>query len=92
MESRKIPDTAIKAYSHRVQHPAHHGRLGGDSYWCSEEEKAHFIEIYLPKKYNNINIIIYIIYCSKNSTQKRIQYQKYNLERQNFKRMGKLPL
>ena len=51
MESRKIPDTAIKASSQIAQHPAHHGRLGGDSYWCSEEGKAHFIHINLPKKY-----------------------------------------
>jgi len=46
-----IPDASIKASSHRVQHPAHHGRLGGDSYWCSEEGKADFIQIDLPKKY-----------------------------------------
>ena len=51
MESRKIPDTSIKASSQIAQHPAHHGRLGGDSYWCSEEGKADFIHIYLPKKY-----------------------------------------
>ena len=51
MESRKIPDTSIKASSHKAKHPAYHGRLGGDSYWCSEEGKADFISIYLPKKY-----------------------------------------
>ena len=51
MESRKIPDTFIKASSHKAQHPAHHGRLGGDSYWCSEDEKADFIHINLPKRF-----------------------------------------
>ena len=51
MESRKIPDASIKASSHIVQHPAHHGRLGGDNYWCSEEGEADFIQIDLPKKY-----------------------------------------
>ena len=51
MQSRKIADTSIKASSHTAQHPAHHGRLGGDNYWCSEGGKTHFIEIYLPKKY-----------------------------------------
>ena len=51
MESRKIPDTSIRASSHTARHPAHHGRLGGDSYWCSERGKAHYIEIDLPKKY-----------------------------------------
>ena len=51
MERRKIPDTSIRASSQRAQHPAHHGRLNGDSYWCSEEEKAHSIEIDLPKSY-----------------------------------------
>ena len=51
MESRKIPDTSIKASSHKAQHPAYLGRLGGDSYWCSEEGKGDFIHIYLPKKY-----------------------------------------
>jgi len=51
MESRKIPDAFIKASSHRDKHPAHHGRLGGGNYWCSEEGKADFIQIDLPKKY-----------------------------------------
>ena len=51
MQSRKIPDTSIKASSHTAQHPAHRGQLGGDNYWCSEEEKAHFIDIDLPKSY-----------------------------------------
>ena len=56
MESRKIPDTSIKASSHKAHHPAHHGRLGGYKYWCSEEGtdrlgEPEFIEIYLPKKY-----------------------------------------
>jgi len=51
MESRKIPDASIKASSHRVQHPPHYGRLGGDNYWCSEEGVADFIQIDLPKKY-----------------------------------------
>ena len=51
MESRKIPDTSIRASSQRAQHPAHRGRLGGHNYWCSEEGKTHFIEIDLPKSY-----------------------------------------
>ena len=51
MESRKVPDASIKASSHRVQHPAHNGRLGGGNYWCSEGGKDDFIQIDLPKKY-----------------------------------------
>ena len=51
MKSGKIPDASIKASSHRVQYPAHHGRLGGDNYWCSEKREADFIQIDLPKKY-----------------------------------------
>ena len=51
MESRKIPDRAIKASSHKAQHPAYHGRLGGDSYWCSEEGRDDFIHIDFPTKY-----------------------------------------
>ena len=51
MQSRKIADTSIRASSYTAQHPAHHGRLGGDNYWCSEGGKTRFIEIYLPKKY-----------------------------------------
>ena len=51
MESGKIPHTSIKASSQKFQHPAHHGRLGGGTYWCSEEEKSGFIQIDLPKKY-----------------------------------------
>ena len=72
MQSRKIPDTSIKASSYTFQHPPHHGRLGGDSYWCSAEEgKADYIEIDLPKKYmittarvqlkSEYNIIIIIL-------------------------------
>ena len=51
MESGKIPDTSIKASSQKFQHPAHHGRLGGGTYLCTEEEKSGFIQIDLPKKY-----------------------------------------
>jgi len=51
MESGKIPDKSIKASSQKFQHPAHHGRLDGGTYWCSEEEKKSFIQIDLPKKY-----------------------------------------
>lgn len=51
MESGKIPDKSIKASSQKLKHPAHHGRLGGGTYWCSEEEKRGFIQIDLPKKY-----------------------------------------
>jgi len=51
MESGKIPDKSIKASSQKYQHPAHHGRLGGGTYWCSEEERSGFIQIDLPKKY-----------------------------------------
>ena len=50
MESGKIPHTSIKASSQKFQHPAHHGRLGGGTYWCSEEKQG-FIQIDLPKKY-----------------------------------------
>jgi len=43
MKSGKIPDKSIKASSH--------GRLGGDTYWCSKEETRSNIQIDLPKKY-----------------------------------------
>ena len=51
MKSGKIPDKSIKASSQKSQHPAHHGRLGGGTYWCSEEETRSYIQIDLPKKY-----------------------------------------
>jgi len=51
MGSGKIPDKSIKASSQKFQHPAHHGRLGGGTYWCSEEETGSYIQIDLPKKY-----------------------------------------
>ena len=52
MQSGAIPDSAIKASSQRdQQHPAHHGRLGRNSFWCSKNEKTSYIEIDLPKEY-----------------------------------------
>lgn len=51
MGNRKIPDESIRASSQKDQHPAHHGRLGEDRYWCSKEEKISYIQINLPKTY-----------------------------------------
>ena len=51
MQSGVIPDSSIRASSQTGQHPAHHGRLGGTSFWCSKDEKTSFIEIDLPKEY-----------------------------------------
>ena len=53
MQSGAIPDSAIKASSQRdQQHSAHHGRLGGNSFWCPKNErKTGYIEIDLPKEY-----------------------------------------
>ena len=53
MSNRAISDTSIRASSKRDnQHRAHHGRLGGNSYWCSAANKAKsYIEIDLPRIY-----------------------------------------
>ena len=51
MQSGEIPDSAIRASSQTDQHPAHHGRLGRNSFWCSKDEKKSFIDIDLPKEY-----------------------------------------
>ncbi len=51
MRSGKIPDDSITASSQTDQHPAHHGRLGRDSYWCSNDEATSYIEIRLSKRY-----------------------------------------
>ena len=52
MSNRLIPDSSIRASSQRDQnHAAHHGRLGGNSYWCSKIESSGHMEIGLPKKY-----------------------------------------
>lgn len=41
----------MTASSQKVQYPAHHGLLGRDGFWCSEEEKTSYIEIRFPMKY-----------------------------------------
>ena len=51
MRSGDIPDKYITASSQTAQHPAYHGRLGRDTYWCSNDERTSYIEIRLPKKY-----------------------------------------
>ena len=51
MQSGEIPDSSIRASSQTDQHPAHRGRLGGKSFWCSKDERASFIDIDLPKEY-----------------------------------------
>ena len=53
MSNRAISDTSIRASSERNdQHRAHHGRLGGNSYWCSRVNMGNsYIEIDLPRKY-----------------------------------------
>ncbi|KAJ7375454.1 DNA damage responsive protein [Desmophyllum pertusum] len=51
MTSGDIPHKSIKASSEKDGHPARHGRLGGDSYWCSKEEGTSYIQIHLPRKY-----------------------------------------
>jgi len=52
MSNGLIPDSSIRASSQRdQQHAAHHGRLGGNTYWCSKIEGSSHMEIDLPKKY-----------------------------------------
>ena len=51
MTSGEIPDKSITASSQTNQNPAHHGRLGSDTFWCSKDEGTSYIEIRLPKKY-----------------------------------------
>ncbi|KAJ7383523.1 Sushi, von Willebrand factor type A, EGF and pentraxin, partial [Desmophyllum pertusum] len=51
MTSGDIPHKSIKASSEKDGHPARHGRLGGDSYWCSKKERTSYIQIHLPRKY-----------------------------------------
>ena len=46
-----IPDSSIRASSQTDQHPAHYGRLGGNKYWCSRNERESELVIDLPKKY-----------------------------------------
>ena len=51
MSSGEIPDKSIRASTQTAQHPAHHGRLDRNSYWCSGNERRSHIEIDLPKQY-----------------------------------------
>lgn len=51
MSSGAIPDSSIRASSQTDQHPAHHGRLGGNKYWCSRKERMSELRIDLSKKY-----------------------------------------
>lgn len=45
-----IRDDAITSSSETQQNPAHLGRLGGNSYWCSDLESKSHLEISLSKK------------------------------------------
>ena len=51
MASGDILDKSIKASTETDGHLARHGRLGGDSYWCSQKKKISFFQIHLPRKY-----------------------------------------
>ena len=65
MQSGAIPDSSVTASSQNDQHPAHHGRLGGNRFWCSESEKSSYIQIHLPQKYNITAVSIEVKDSSK---------------------------
>ena len=53
-----ILDDTITSSSETQQNPAHLGRLGGNSYWCSEVESISHLEISLPKKQKITNAVV----------------------------------
>ena len=58
MSSRIIPDSSIRASSEREGHPAHHARLGGKSFWCSEKQFLNYLTIDFPRKYKITSVSV----------------------------------
>ena len=59
MSSRIIPDSFIQASSERKGHPAHHARLGGKSFWCSQNEYfRNYLKIDFPRKYKITSVSV----------------------------------
>ena len=57
--SRIILDKFIQASSERKGHPAHHARLGGKSFWCSEiEHFQNYLMIDFPRKYKITSVSV----------------------------------
>ena len=61
MSSRIIPDSFIQASSEREGHPAHHARLGGKSFWCSQKEHVNYLTIDFPRKYKITSVSVNVI-------------------------------
>ncbi|XP_044173272.1 uncharacterized protein LOC114977789 [Acropora millepora] len=57
-----ILDDAITSSSETQQNPAHLGRLGGNSYWCSDVERKSHMEISLPKKQRITGAVVDVVY------------------------------
>lgn len=56
-----IRDDAITSSSETQQNPAHLGRLGGNSYWCSDVESRSYLEISLSKKQRITGAIVDVV-------------------------------
>ncbi|XP_067016849.1 sushi, von Willebrand factor type A, EGF and pentraxin domain-containing protein 1-like isoform X1 [Acropora muricata] len=56
-----IRDDAITSSSETQQNPAHLGRLGGNSYWCSHVERISHLEISLSKKQRITGAIVDVV-------------------------------
>ena len=57
-----ILHNAITSSSETQQNPAHLGRLGGNSYWCSDVESISQLEISLPKKQRITGAVADVVY------------------------------
>lgn len=56
-----ILDDAITSSSETQQNPAHLGRLGGSSYWCSDVQSKSHLEISLPKKQRITGAVVDVV-------------------------------
>ena len=56
-----ILNDAITSSSGTQQNPAHLGRLGGNSYWCSDVERISHLEISLPKKQRITGAVVDVV-------------------------------
>ena len=56
-----ILNDAITSSSETQQNPAHLGRLGGNSYWCSDVERISHLEISLPKKQRITGAVVDVV-------------------------------
>lgn len=61
MGNGNILDDAITSSSKTQQNPAHLGRLGGNSYWCSDVESISHLEISLPKKQRITGAVVDVV-------------------------------